>query len=82
MFFVVTATLMFGPIDHNDADVGVNADVYVHVNGSYWYFCSHSEAAGGPDLEVDKQQLEHFLTVSKVEIGNTRIWKVFFIIRF
>ena len=61
---------MFGPINHNDANVGINADVYVHVDGSFWYFCSHSEAAGGPDLEVDKQQLEHFLTVSKVEIGT------------
>ena len=66
MLFYVSATLMFGPINHNDANVGINADVYVHVDGSFWYFCSHSEAAGGPDLEVDKQQLEHFLTVSKV----------------
>ena len=35
VFFYVSATLMFGPINHNDANVGINADVYVHVDGSF-----------------------------------------------
>ena len=30
-----------------------------------------SETTGGSDMEFDKQQLEHFLTVSKVEKSAT-----------